>query len=101
MTNADNTDEQPRYKSKRSHDQQLTLHSQFSKDKDSFLQYASRTFAYYLEEKVWRLDISRQLQSYVSASVEEQKQQLDLKHSREDIKMFSLTKVSYLEEDIF
>lgn len=50
---------------------------------------------------MWRLDISRQLQSYVNASVEEQKQQLDLKHSREDIKMFSLTKVSYLEEDIF
>ena len=60
-----------------------------------------RRLEQHISEKVWRIDVSRHLHQYVQNQNQSQKDTLDLKHSREDIKLFSLTRVSYLEEDIF
>lgn len=54
-----------------------------------------------MAEKLWRLDVSAQIESFVQQKNLKTKESLDLKHSRSDIKLFSFTKAVYLEEDVF
>ncbi len=54
-----------------------------------------------MAEKLWRLDVSAQIEAYVSDKNADMKADLDLRHSKSDIKFFTVKKVSYLEEDIF
>ena len=54
-----------------------------------------------MAEKLWRLDVSAQIDAFVNSKNAGLKTDLDLKHSKSDIKFFSLKKVTYLEEDIF
>ncbi len=54
-----------------------------------------------LAEKLWRLDASKQIELFVQNKNTAFKESHDLRHSKSDIKLFSLKKVSYLEEDVF
>ena len=54
-----------------------------------------------MAEKLWRLDVQRQVENFVVNKNSDIKDDLDLRHSRSDIKFFSLNKVQYLQQDIF
>ena len=47
------------------------------------------------------MDVSSAIQAHIKGQNRVLKEELDLKHSRKDMKLFSLRKAVYLEEDVF
>ena len=91
---------QPRYK--QSHQQQeKDLSTQLNADSTTFFAYAKAKLDWAMADKLWRLDISSKMETFTRNRNSDLREDLDLRHSRQDIKFFSLRKATYLEEDIF
>ena len=54
-----------------------------------------------MSEKLWRLEVSDQINAYVKGLNRDLRDSMNIKHSRKDAKLFSITKRSFLEEDVF
>ena len=54
-----------------------------------------------MAEKIWRLDVSNKIESFIENKNMNLRESLDLRHSRSDVRFFGQNKAHYLEEDIF
>ena len=54
-----------------------------------------------MSEKLWRLEISDQIHAFVKGQNRTLRDSMNIKHSRKDAKLFSYTRRSFLEEDVF
>ena len=55
----------------------------------------------YISEKLWRLDVAWAIENNVRQENKELAKNLNMKHSKSDIRLFQLKKHSYIEEDVF
>ena len=58
-------------------------------------------FELYMAEKLWRMDVSKQIEIFVRTQNRELKEELDVKHNKGDIKLFQVKRKNYIEEEIF
>ena len=54
-----------------------------------------------MSEKLWRIEVSNQINAYVKGENRNLRDSMNIKHSRKDAKLFSVTRRSFLEEDVF
>ena len=90
----------PRYKQHKP-TEEASLHTQLKSDSQSLVHYCRQRLDKLMAEKLWRLDTSRQIENYIHSRNQSMREDLDLRHSKSDIKLFAVQKATYLEEDIF
>ena len=66
-----------------------------------FVAYFKTVSNSFIAEKNWRIETSREIDHFVRNQNTHLKETLDLKHKRQDNKLFFLRKAHYLDEDIF
>ena len=54
-----------------------------------------------MAEKLWRMDTTKTIETYVRTQNRELKEELNVHHSKSDIKLFQLRRKNYIEEDVF
>ena len=67
----------------------------------SFAREARKRFSSHIAEKMWRMETMGQINRYVKGENRSIKDSLNIKHSLDDLNLYTLSKRQVLEEDTF